>query len=46
MYCVNSPSLYDRCKHKDKDWWEEPCESCTGENGGYEPDEGTEPDHV
>ena len=29
--------LCDSCKHGDKEWHEEPCDSCCGTHSGYEP---------
>lgn len=29
----------DSCKHRDLNWWEEPCDSCCPAHSGYEPRE-------
>lgn len=33
-------SKCDRCKHQDKEWYEEPCDGCCGAHSGFEPKEG------
>lgn len=30
----------DTCKHKDKPWYEEPCDSCCEAHSGYKPKKG------